>query len=211
MNTDSHMSTDLLTETELLALARAGDSDAFGALVEPHLSLFYNSILRILGEPADAQDALQNALMGIHRDLSTFEGRSKFTSWAYPICVHAALMLRRSRIRRCEDAMEDLASQGDGEGRPMDAEAMLDWSVESDALVRMEQQEMRELMLKALDRLPDTLRLVFVLKDLEDWSTEEIANHLTVSPVVVRQRLHRARMAMQARLRSHVHGRRTCV
>ena len=198
------------TEAELLERAKAGDPDAFGALVEPHLSLFYNSILRILGNPADAQDALQDALIGMHRDLPRFEGRSKFTSWAYPVCVNAALMFRRSRIRRREDAMEDLVSHHDDNGRPKDSEDSLDWSVEADALVHLEQTEMRELMLKALDEVPDTQRVVFILKDLEDWDTEAIASHLGITAVLVRQRLHRARMFLQARLRSHVSGRRPC-
>jgi RNA polymerase sigma-70 factor (ECF subfamily) len=204
------MSFDPPTESELLARAKAGDPDAFGALVEPHLALFYNSILRILGEPADAQDALQEALIGMHRDLSRFEGRSKFTSWAYPVCVHAALMLRRSRVRRREDAMEDLLSHKGDEGRLMDPEATLDWSVAADALVQVEQKEMREFMLKALDEVPDTQRLVFILKDLEDWETEDIARHLEITTTLVRQRLHRTRMFLQERLRSYVTGERPC-
>jgi RNA polymerase sigma-70 factor (ECF subfamily) len=200
------MAFDSPSESDLLERAKAGDPDAFGALVEPHLSLFYNSILRILGDPSDAQDALQEALIGMHRDLSRFEGRSKFTSWAYPVCVHAALMLRRSRIRRREDAMEDLVSQRGGEGRLMDPEATLDWSVEADALVQVEHKEMRELMLEALNEVPDAQRIVFILKDLEDWETEAIARHLDVSTALVRQRLHRARMFLQERLRSHLSG-----
>ncbi len=202
------MTGDIAAEADLLARAKSGDPDAFGALVEPHLGLFYNSILRILGDPADSQDALQEALIGMHRDLPRFEGRSKFTSWAYPVCVNAALMLRRSKIRRREDAMEDLVSHQGDEGRLIDADTVLNWSVEADALVRVEQKEMRELLMKALDEVPDTQRLVFVLKDLEDWDTDAIAKHLAITPVVVRQRLHRARMFLQERLRFHVIGRR---
>lgn len=202
------MAADSESEMELLERAKSGDPDAFGALVEPHLPLFYNSILRILGNPADAQDALQDALIGMHRDLPRFEGRSKFTSWAYPVCVNAALMLRRSKVRRREDAMEDLVSH-QGNDRPLkDAEAVLDWSVEADALIRMEQSEMRELLMKALDEVPDTQRVVFVLKDLEDWDTDKIAEHLSITPALVRQRLHRVRMFLQERLRSYVAGRR---
>jgi RNA polymerase sigma-70 factor (ECF subfamily) len=196
------------SEASLLEKAKAGDSDAFSALVEPHLALFYNSIQRILGNPADAQDALQEALIGMHRDLPRFEGRSKFSTWAYPVCVNAALMLRRSRVRRREDAMEDLVSHSNDEGRPKDVEAALDWSVESDALARVEQKEMRELLMNALDQVPDTQRIVFVLKDLEDWDTEAIARHLDITPALVRQRLHRTRMFLQERLRVHVQGGR---
>jgi len=199
---------DVSTEAETLARAQAGDPDAFGALVEPHLSLFYNAIVRILGNAQDAQDALQEALIGIHRDLPRFEGRSRFTTWAYPVCVNAALMVRRSRVRRREEGMEVRVSHGDAEGRPMEAEGSPDWSVEAEALAHMEQAEMRALILKALDGIPETHRIVFVLKDLEEWETEAIASHLGISPALVRQRLHRARMALQERLKSHLGGRR---
>lgn len=196
------------SEALLIEKAKAGDADAFSALVEPHLGLFYNAVLRILGNSADSQDALQEALIGMHRDLPRFEGRSKFSTWAYPVCVNAALMLRRSRVRRREDAMEDLVSHSNEEGRPKDAEAAQDWSVESDALARVEQKEMRELLMNALDQVPDTQRIVFVLKDLEDWDTEAIARHLDITPALVRQRLHRTRMFLQERLRAHVQGGR---
>ncbi|HLO68365.1 MAG TPA: sigma-70 family RNA polymerase sigma factor [Holophaga sp.] len=199
---------DIPTEAETLARAQAGDPEAFGALVEPHLSLFYNAIVRILGNAQDAQDALQEALIGIHRDLPRFEGRSRFTTWAYPVCVNAALMVRRSRVRRREEGMEVRVSHGDGEGRPMEVEGSLDWSVEAEALDHMEQAEMRALILKALDEIPETHRIVFVLKDLEEWETEAIASNLGISLALVRQRLHRARMALQGRLKSHLSGRR---
>jgi RNA polymerase sigma-70 factor (ECF subfamily) len=197
-------------EPALLGRARSGDPDAFGALVEPHLPLFYNAIFRILGDPADAQDALQEALIGMHRDLPRFEGRSKFTTWAYPICVNAALMLRRSRIRRREEALEDLASRQATDMRPNHMEPAFAWRVEADALVQTERREMRDMMLKALDELPDSQRMVFVLRDLEDWDMDRIAGHLGISADSARQRLHRARTFLEARLRAMIHGRRPC-
>jgi RNA polymerase sigma-70 factor (ECF subfamily) len=195
-------------EQELIAKASAGDSDAFGDLVRPHLPLFFHSILRVLGDPTDAEDALQEALLGIHRDLPTFEGRSRFTSWAYRICVNAALMLRRSRARRREETMEARLPSYDDSGHRMDVEATLDWSVEAEAHLMTERQELRSHMLAALNELPDTHRIVFVLKDLEDWDTDQIARALDLAPAAVRQRLHRARTAIQDRLRTYVLGRR---
>jgi len=106
--------------------------------------------------------------------------------------------------------MEDLVSHPDAEGRPKDTEASIEWSVAAEALDQMERNEMRELMLRVLDELPDSQRIVFVLKDLEDWGTDEIASRLNVTPALVRQRLHRARLYLQDRLRSHVSGRRPC-
>lgn len=192
---------------QVLELAINGDSDAFGALVEPHLSMFYNAIFRILGDRADSQDALQDALMAIHRDLPRFEGRSAFSSWAYRICINNALMVRRKRVRRKEDAMEDLMSQNEGDGRPMDAEASLRWSSEPDAQSKIEHEEIRAKMMMVLDKMSDTHRVVFILKDLEDWTTEAIAEHLDLAPSVVRQRLHRGRLFVQERMRPFIVGR----
>jgi RNA polymerase sigma-70 factor (ECF subfamily) len=195
------------TSGSLLQRAGAGDHEAFSDLISPHLTMFHFSILRIVKDPSDAQDALQDALLSIYQDLPRFEGRSQFSSWAYRICVNSALQVLRNRKRRREQFMEDLASQGDDGGRPMDAEAMPEWSIEPDAPLQLEREEIRVRMMKTLDLLPDTLRVVFVLKDIEDMDTQDIAERLEITPTVVRQRLHRARMFLQDRLKPVLSGR----
>jgi RNA polymerase sigma-70 factor (ECF subfamily) len=194
-------------QAALLQRAGEGDGEAFSELVTPHLSMFHFVILRIVKDASDAQDALQDALLSIFQDLPRFEGRSQFSSWAYRICVNAALQMLRNRKRRRESFMEDFASQGEDDGRPMDAEAMLEWSTEPDAPLDLEREEIRLRMMRTLDLLPDTLRTVFVLKDIEDMDTLDIATQLDITPTVVRQRLHRARMFLQARLRPVLSGR----
>jgi len=196
-------------EAELLLRAAAGDSEAFEALVLPHLPLFHHGILRILGNTADAQDALQNALLAIYQDLAAFQARSRFSSWAYRICINAALMFRRSKARFREDSMDECSGLGrfDDRGHHLDTRDSLRWSEEAQALAEAERRQMRECLVAALDALPEGQRVVFVLKDLEDWSTEEIAEQLAQSPATVRQRLHRARLQVQERLRLHVQGR----
>jgi RNA polymerase sigma-70 factor (ECF subfamily) len=198
-----------MSEEDLIARAAGGDSDAFGALVTPHLGLFFNGILRILGNRADAQDALQEALLGIFKDLPTFQARSRFSSWAYKVCINAALMFRRSAARIREDSMDAMTGLGafDEGGHHLDTRAELEWSVAAEALDVAERHQLRECMLQALAALPDALRVVFVLKDLEDWSTEAIAAKLDQAAPTVRQRLHRARVQVQDRLRAHLQGR----
>ncbi|MFN7958664.1 MAG: sigma-70 family RNA polymerase sigma factor [Holophagaceae bacterium] len=204
------MSEALPTETELIERAAAGDSEAFGALVTPHLALFHNGIHRILGNTADTQDALQDALMSIHRDLPKFEGRSRFSSWGYKVCLNAALMVRRSRVRIHDMERPEPLALGpfDGRGHHTETERLPEWQVEAQAHALAERQEMRECLTRALDDLPDSHRVVFVLKDLEDWETDAIARHLQLTPGTVRQRLHRSRVLLQARLRAHVLGGR---
>ncbi|MBK9797567.1 MAG: sigma-70 family RNA polymerase sigma factor [Holophagaceae bacterium] len=196
------------TETELVQRAARGDSDAFGALVQPHLSLFHNGIHRILGNMADTQDALQDALMSMHRDLPKFEGRSRFSSWGYRICLNAALMARRSRVRVHDMERPEPLALGpfDERGHHQGMDHLPEWQVEAQAHDLVEKQELRECLNRALDELPDSHRIVFVLKDLEDWDTEDIARHLQLTPGTVRQRLHRSRVLLQARLRTFVLG-----
>ncbi len=199
-----------LTELELIQRAAAGDSDAFGALVQPHLALFHNGIHRILGNAADTQDALQDALMSIHRDLPRFEGRSRFSSWGYKVCLNAALMMRRSRVRvhDMEGSLPLALGPFDERGHHLEPEHLREWQVEAQAHTALERQELRECLTRALAELPDSHRIVFVLKDLEDWDTDAIARHLQLTPGTVRQRLHRSRVQVQARLRTFVLGGR---
>jgi RNA polymerase sigma-70 factor (ECF subfamily) len=195
-----------MDEEQLIGRAAAGDSEAFGSLVKPYLGLFFNGIQRILGNRADAQDALQNALLGIFQDLPGFQARSRFSSWAYRVCINAALMFRRGNPRHREDSIDDGAGLGDFDqrGHHLDSRESLRWSVEPQALAEAERRQLRECLQQALDELPEALRVVFVLRDLEDWSTEDIAARLDQSAPAVRQRLHRARVRVQQRLREHL-------
>ena len=187
-------------ESRLLALAAEGDSDAFGALVEPHLALFHSGIRRILGGSPEVQDALQEALMSMHRALPAFEGRSAFSSWGYAICLRAALMQRRSLSRRREDAL-DPGSPDEPDGPGVDPEVSGLLREEPRAHAQVEGEELRRLLTRSLDLLSEGQRVVFVLRDLEDWDTGAIAAHLEITPSLVRQRLHRARVFLQGRLR----------
>lgn len=198
-----------MDEDSLVERAGGGDPDAFGALVAPHLGLFFNGILRILGNRADAQDALQDALIGIFRDLPNFQRRSRFSSWAYSICVNAALMARRGQARFRAESLDEAPPLGDLDpsGHHREDRAARRWSVEPEALAEAERGQLREAMVRVLAGLPDPLREVFVLRDLEDWTTEAIAERTGQSAATVRQRLHRARLQVQDRLRSHLQGR----
>ena len=194
-------------DVDWLERARGGDPEAFRGLVEPHLGMFQAVIQRILGDALDTQDALQEALLTIHQELHRFEGKSRFSTWGYRICVNEALMLRRSRVRRREDSMEDFLPRFGDDGHHMDREAVLDPGQEAEALVMAEREQLRSKVLEGLDRLSDEQRAVFVLKDLEDWDHEEIARHLGISRDLVRQRLHRARLGMRGFLERTLRGR----
>ncbi len=187
-------------EAPLVLAAAQGDPSAFEALVRPHLGMLFRVIDRILGNETESQDALQDALITIHRELPGFQGASKFSTWAYRICVNQALMARRKRVRRREDAIEDLMPRFGDEGHHMNVDTILDWSEDAEALMKVEQDELKDRVRQGLDRLSDDQRAVFVLRDLEGWNSEEIAEHLGITRELVRQRVHRARLALRALL-----------
>lgn len=184
-------------EHELIGRALSGDGDAFSQLVEPYLGLFYAGIHRILQDPQDSQDALQEALLSIHSELNRFQGKSKFSTWGYRVCINEALMLRRSRIRRREDNIEDYMPRFNPEGQMVAAEGMRDWSQDALALQQVEREQLRAKIREGLTGLSDDQRAVFVLRDLEGMDTEEVAQMLGISRGLVRQRLHRARLGMR--------------
>ena len=187
-------------EADLVRAASAGDPDAFEALVRPHLGMLFRVIDRILGNEAESQDALQDALLTLHRELPGFHGASKFSTWAYRICVNQALMARRKRIRRREDTLEDLMPRFQDDGHHIKEDLVLDWSEDAEALMKVEHEELKARVRNGLDRLSDDQRAVFVLRDLEGWTTDEIAQHLGITRELVRQRVHRARLALRALL-----------
>lgn len=196
-----------MTELEagLLKAATAGDTAAFDALVRPHLGLFLRVIVRILGNEAEAQDALQDALLAMYRELASFAGGSRFSTWGYRVCANQALMHRRKRVRRREDAIEDLMPRYADDGHHME-DGSLEWSQEAEALDNAARSELKARIQSGLERLSDEQRSVFVLRDLEGWDTDEIAERLGISRDLVRQRLHRARLALRALLADFAGG-----
>ena len=191
------MEPERLPEADLIARSIAGDGEAFGALVEPYLGLFSAGIQRILQDPLDTQDALQEALLSIYTALNRFQGKSKFSTWAYRVCLNEALMLRRSRMRRREDTLEDFLPHFTPDGHHMDREGLKDLSQEATALESVQEAQVREKVQEGLNLLSDEQRAVFVLRDLEGMDTEEVANMLGISRGLVRQRLHRARLGLR--------------
>jgi RNA polymerase sigma-70 factor (ECF subfamily) len=195
-------------ENQLIVEAQEGDGEAFSTLVRPYLGLFYAGIHRILLDISDAQDALQEALISIHSELARFQGKSKFSTWAYRICINEALMLRRSRIRRREDAIEDFLPRFSPEGHLMNTDRMRDWSQDAMALASVERDQLRTRIREGLQRLSDDQRAVFILRDLEGMNTDEVAIKLGISRGLVRQRLHRARLGLRGFLDAFMTGRR---
>jgi len=198
---------DVETSDETLAArAAAGDEPAFEALVIRYQARVFRLARRLTGNDGDAQDALQDAFLQVHRHLPSFRGEARFSTWLYRIATNAALMVRRARVRRPAESLEEFLPRFDGEGRhaatpdelraPCRAEEALD------------RQLLAEKARAGIDLLPDLYREAFVLRDLEELDTGEVASLLGVDAATVRQRVHRARLMLRGYL-AHLVGART--
>jgi RNA polymerase sigma-70 factor (ECF subfamily) len=182
----------------LVARARAKDEAAFEELVSRYEDKLYRLAMRFVRNETDAQEILQDAFLSAWRNLPTFEGRAQFGSWMYRVTVNAALMLLRSRNRHPEVTVDDieptLLNQAVSDnGQLMRASA--DWSQRPDE--QLQSDEVRRHIQASVDALPDGLRTVFLLRDVEELSTEDTAELLRLSVPAVKTRLHRARLALR--------------
>jgi RNA polymerase sigma-70 factor, ECF subfamily len=190
------------SDEELARRARAGDAAAFDALVRRYQDRVYRLSRRLTGNRADAEDALQDTFLRVFRRLSTFRGESSFSTWLYRIATNTALMLCRSRARRRSEPLDAYLPRFDGDGRH---ERDVDHARASRAEEVLDQKRLGLAVQSALLRLPALYRAPFVLRDLEELPTAEVAAVLKIQPAAVRQRVHRARLMMRGYL-SHLVG-----
>lgn len=182
-------------DAALLARAQAGDVSGFEALVEKHKHRVYALALRMLNSEADAAEVTQEAFLSAFRNLQEFRGDSQFGAWVHRIAANFALM----RLRRRRTAGETLESAVDTEPAFNERGSLLDapseWrDAETDAL----DAELRVAIERAAAGLADDYRQVFVLRDLEGLSYEEIAALTGDSVSAIKSRLHRARLSLRA-------------
>jgi RNA polymerase sigma-70 factor (ECF subfamily) len=181
----------------LAARAADGDTDAFEMLVIRYQQRVYRLVCRLTSE-TDAPDVLQDTFLQVHRHLDAFRGDAKFSTWLYRIATNAALMHRRSRARRPAESLETFLPDFDGEGRHAQTPEALRLSSQVEEV--LDRQILAEKAREAIERLPDLYREAFVLRDLEELPTSEVAHVLAIEPAAVRQRVHRARLMIRGYL-----------
>jgi RNA polymerase sigma-70 factor (ECF subfamily) len=141
---------------------------------------------------------LQETFLQLYRHLPSFRGESQFRTWLYRIASNAALMHRRARSRRPAEPLDAFLPQFDAHGQHVATPAELLVASRADEL--LDRQFLAEKAREVIARLPDLYRDAFVLRDLEEMSTEDVAHALGVTPATVRQRVHRARLMLRGYL-----------
>lgn len=174
---------------------RRGDKSACAQCVEMHSDGLYRVALRMMRDPQEAEDVLQETLLNAFKGIAHFDGRSSLKTWLYRIAYNTALMRLRGAKQQRVSVEDTLEAEDEGGVLP---EALHDWCCLPER--EFETADAREQLENAIRSLPENLRIVFVMRELEGLSTLETANALGVSEQVVKVRLHRARITLRDRL-----------
>ena len=179
------------SESALIAAAQGGDALAYGELCRRHSGRVFRTVLRIVGNPADAEDVVQEALLAAFANISTFAQKSAFSTWLTRIAINFALLLLRRRSTEvragARNIPDDLLFHDMAEPRPSP----------EDIAGHM---ELNDAVLRAITELPPTLQGVVRIRCIQEASTKEAAAALGLSERAVRVRLHRARSTLRERL-----------
>ncbi|MBX3134434.1 MAG: sigma-70 family RNA polymerase sigma factor [Gemmatimonadaceae bacterium] len=177
-----------LDDGALVSAYIKGQSRAFDVLVDRYQNRLLNFIYRTVGDRERAEDLVQEAFIRVHRHIARFDGAKKFSTWIYTIASNLAKNELRNRSRNPLVLFQTITQGWEDEERPLEFE---DTSLQPDELYR--KRHMRDLVEQAVAQLPEHHREVFVLRELEGRSYEEIAEITNCNLGTVKSRLNRAR------------------
>lgn len=183
-----------LSDAELVQKIRGGDEAAFRELVNRYGDTLYGLACSVMGNATDAEDVLQETLLGAFRRLAAFEGRSSVKTWLVRILLNHASKYRRSRRIRRASSLPDEVGPDDGQAGSLDfgsPAAIVESRLDIDAMLAVLSPEHRE---------------VIVLRELQQMSYDEIATTLKVPRGTVESRLHRARQELKKKFPAYLEG-----
>ena len=180
-------------DPKFVARLKSGDAAAFERLVRDNSPRLLIVARRFLPVEADALDALQDAFLSAYKALPAFDGNSRVSTWLHRIVVNACLMKIRSRSRRPETQVsDDLPILESGANASRGGKQLT-----SAAELAAQRAETRELVRKTIEELPEAYRTVLLLRDIEEFDTDQVARMMELSAGAVKTRLHRARLALR--------------
>lgn len=188
-----------LNDDMLVVMARVRDEAAIRELIRRNNQRLFRAARAVLRNDAEAEDVVQETYVKAFTKLDDFEGRAAFSTWLTRIAINEALGRRRRRRPTVElDAVETAEGRGaelipfPGSAVPLDPEASAG------------RAEIAHLLTELVDSLPEPFRIVFVLREVEELSTEEVAQHLSIKPATVKTRLFRARKLLREAVEARV-------
>lgn len=180
----------------LTARARHRDAGAFREIMQKYNRRLYRIARGILGNDADAEDAVQETYVRAFTHIEGFRGEARLSTWLTRITINEALGRLKQRRPSVDVGLIDTMNE-QGEARVI---ILPSARHDGDPEAAAARAEVRHLLERAMDRLPDRFRIVFILRDIEEMSIEETATELGLRPETVKTRLHRARLLLRQTL-----------
>ncbi len=188
-----------LTDEELVEqFVKTGDHEAYYEIWQRHGGYVYNLAYRITSDHHSAEEVSQEVMMQLIQKLDTFKGQSKFSSWLYRVTANASYSFLRQRKKYEKEVSLESYAPYDDNGTLMGKIMPKAWSDRPDSFLFG--KESMEIIERAIGELPDSYRVVFVLRDVEGFTNVEVAETLGISVPAVKTRLHRARLALRDKI-----------
>lgn len=178
-------------EAELVKALQRGEAAAYEQLIEQYADAVYRTAYRLLQNPHDAEDAMQETFLTVYLRINEFESKARLSSWLYRIVTNKSLDILRKHKRKTDAATDFIEDLGENAAELMaDQSALLpeDWA---------ERSEAADFIREGLESLSPSLRAAFVLFEMEGLSMEEVASALNISTSAAKVRVHRARRALR--------------
>lgn len=191
-----------LSDNELVAEVIKGDQECFSEIINRYTEKVANLALRIARNHEDAEEILQDVFVTVYRKVDKFEGKSAFSSWLYRITVNTAFMKLRKRKQQQSVSLEESAPGYKDSW-------MSDRSEVSDVNFITARHELREQIDQAVAKLPEEYRAIFILRDVDGLSNQEVAEILGVTIPAIKSRLHRSRLMLRKRLQRYFNDYRS--
>ena len=181
-------------EAAIVAQARLGNTGAFNELLRRYERKIFRLALHITQNREDAEDVLQESFLKAYEHLDQFQGQSKFYTWIVRIAVNQALMKLRKRKSDRSVSLDETIDTGEDNLSRVSAA----WDENPEQ--KYSRDELQRILTSSIDGLAPIYRAVFVLRDIEELSTEETAEALNLSVPAVKSRLLRARLQLRDKL-----------
>lgn len=180
-----------MNEQKLIELAQKGDKKALTELVKMYEQTIYNFSFKICRNKDRAEHTMQETFLSMVKNLNQFSGESKLSTWLYRVVTNHCLMLARSENKYGFTSLDDDESL-------IEEKNFAEWKANPDKVT--ENNELKQILDEAIQKLSPEYRIVFMLRDVEGLSTEETAKIVGLSIPAVKSRLHRARAFLRNEL-----------
>jgi len=188
---------DFRTDAELVSAFQGGDEIAYLELVQRYTEKVHNLALRITRNEQDTEEILQDVFVTVFQKIDMFQGKSAFSSWLYRITANTSFMKLRTRKKHQAISLDD-ASQSNGDSAWIHSR-----SDSCDISYMSSRHELRDQLEAAIGNLPDEYRMIFVLRDVDGLSNQEVGEILGLSVAAVKSRLHRSRLMLRKKLQRY--------